>query len=259
MIDIHCHILPGIDDGPQEISESLSMLKMAELDGITDIIATPHLSAVYSYNIDKINDSLRSLRARVIEENININLHYGLEVQMSEDIFKRHKNNLRELTINNEGKYMLLEMPFMDYPLYINDIIDIVISNDIIPIIVHPLRNARILTNTNILRDLKKRGVVFQFNKNAIMNGYQIKTSTLFYQLLKRGLVDIVASDAHSIDNRRPTLKKSYKKVAKRAGASVAETLFVQNPQRVIKGEMTEEIVLKSNEFVDKIKNIFNF
>lgn len=258
MIDIHCHILPGIDDGPQEMSESISMLKMAQRDGITDIVATPHISAVYMLDPDRVRKDVETLKTKAADEGIDINIHYGFEVQLSKDIMKRYSNVLEEITINSEGKYILLEMPFMDYPLYINDIIDSVIEADILPIIVHPLRNARVLTNTNLLHDLKEKGVIFQYNKNAIMNGYQIKTYPLFCQLLRKGLVDIVASDAHSIDNRRPTLSKSFKKVSRRFGAEIAQTLFTSNPRRILKGEMTEEILLNSNGFFDKIRNIFN-
>lgn len=258
MIDIHCHILPGTDDGPQEMSESLGMLRMAAKDGITDIVATPHISSVYQLDPDRVKMDIEKLRKHIADEGIDIKIHYGFEVQLSKDIISKYSGVLQDITINGDGKYLLLEMPFMDYPLYINDIIDMVIERDIIPIIVHPLRNARILTNTNLLQELKNKGVVLQFNKNAVMDGYQIKTFPLFCQLMRKGLVDVVASDAHSIDIRRPTLRKSYKRIARKVGVDAAETLFVSNPSKILKGEMTEEIHLNSNGLFDKIKNILN-
>ncbi len=259
MIDIHCHILPGVDDGAKTMEESLEMLLMASNDGITDVIATPHFSSTYIQSVEKIRANVKELQYQAKNNNININIHYGFEVRMCLEIFSIFPSDLTPLTINGDGKYILLEPPFLDYPLFIDDIIDRVISEHIIPIVVHPLRNTRIISNLSILDKLKTKGVVFQFDKNAIMDGYQIKTSKIFLSLLKKGLVDLVASDGHSCDLRKPTLSNPYNRVLKAVGEDAANLLFTENPRRILKGEITDELHLISNTFFDKVKHIFNF
>ncbi len=259
MIDTHCHILPGVDDGAKTMEESLEMLQMAYNDGITDIVATPHLSSTYMQSIEKIHNIVDELRQQAKNRNINIKIHYGFEVRMCLEIFNGFPTDLTPLTINGKGKYILLEPPFLDYPLFIDDIIDRVISEHIIPIVVHPLRNTRIISNLSILDKLKSKGVIFQFDKNAVMDGYQIKTSHIFFSLLKKGLVDLVASDGHSCDIRKPTLSNPYNRVAKAVGEDAAQLLFTENPRRILKGEATDELHLISNTFFDRVKHIFNF
>ncbi len=258
MIDIHSHILPEVDDGSKSLEMSLEMGKIAQNDGITEIIATPHFSELFQYPLNFIHEKIEFLQEKFNENNINIKLHFGLEVQLDSELIDKFSDNIEELTINKQGKYILLELPFIDIPLYMNDIVRYFSSSGIIPIIVHPFRNARILQNPSILNSLRDNGARFQFDKGAVLNEYKMKTFPLLKKTFKKNFVHFIASDAHRTDRRRPTLKRAYKVIEKHFSKNIADKIFIDNPSKLLHGEFIDEKVLNNVGFFDKIQNIFN-
>ncbi|MEO0281124.1 MAG: CpsB/CapC family capsule biosynthesis tyrosine phosphatase [candidate division WOR-3 bacterium] len=254
MIDIHNHLLYGIDDGPKDLETSLAMLKIAQNDGIKEIVLTPHIAEEFRYEIDQVKQNFETLKEKAKQESIQIKLHLGFEVRIDKDLIKKYEDNINVLTINEIGKYILLEFPFLDIPLYYKEIIKYFTSQDITPIIVHPFRNRKIFSNISFIEELLNLGVLFQFNTDDVLNK---SVFSLFLKVFKKNLVHFVSSDAHSIDLRPPILSSSYNVIEKNFGKNVATKIFYENPSKVIEGKFLENRVLNNFSFFDRIKNIF--
>ncbi len=254
MIDIHNHSLFGLDDGPKDIETSLMMLQIAKNDGINEIILTPHIAEEFKYDIENVKENFSILKDKIKEVGIDLKLHLGFEVRIDKELLKKYEDNVEILTVNGMGKYVLLEFPFLDIPLYYKEIIKYFTSADITPIIVHPFRNRKIFSNINFLDELSDLGVLFQFNADDILNKNIFPT---FIKVLKKNQVNFVASDAHSIDLRPPILSSSFKNIEKKFKENVAKQLFFENPSKVVKGEFFENKVLIKSNFFGKIKDIF--
>lgn len=257
MIDIHCHILPGLDDGPKDMETSIEMVNIALADGITDIVATPHFAEEFPYSADDVMQSYEALKKEIEQRALPLNLHYGLEVQINPDLFEKYSDRLADLTINRMGKYMLVELPFLEIPVYAEDIIRYIVANDITPIIVHPLRNSRILENISILYSFREMGALFQFNRGSVLGTMTMNTFSLMKKLMNRDMVHFVASDAHGLIKRRPVLSDAYRKIKRAYGEEAANQLFRENPGNMVSGDTIDILYLNKTSFFDKIINIF--
>lgn len=260
MIDIHSHILPGVDDGPDLMSESIEMARMAASRGTTEIVATPHFADGYPFNRELIYSTLSELRNELNSNNIALTVHYGLEVQLNTGLFKAlDEMDKEDLTVANNSKYMLVELPFYDIPEYIEELIETIVKMDLIPIIVHPLRNARIMENLKIIDRFAALGCLFQVNKEAILNAYPVKTLAIVKNLIASNKIHFIASDSHSSKKnmRRPTLDMTYKQIESICGRDTAEILFKVNPGRIISGLLVEDLPLQTPGLFDRIMHIF--
>lgn len=260
MIDIHSHILPGVDDGPDLMSESIEMARLAVSRGTTEIVATPHFADGYPFNRELIYSALSSLRDELKSNNIELTVHYGLEVQLNTGLFKALEEiDRKDLTVANNSKYMLVELPFYDIPEYIDELIETIVKMDLIPVVVHPLRNARIMENLNTIDHLAARGCLFQINKEAVLNAYPVKTLSVVKTLIASNKIHFIASDSHSSKKnmRRPTLDMPYKKIESICGSDTAEILFKVNPRRIINGILVEDLPLQTPGLFDRIMHIF--
>lgn len=253
MIDIHNHSLFGIDDGPKDLEISLAMLKIAQNDGIKEIVLTPHIAEEFRYELDLVKENFEVLKEKTKQEHIEIKLHLGFEVRIDKDLIKKYEDKINILTINEMGKYILLEFPFLDIPLYYKEIIKYFTSQDITPIIVHPFRNRKIFSNISFLEELSNLGVLFQFNSDDVLNK---NVFPLFIKVFKKNLVHFVSSDTHSLDLRPPILSSSYKIIEKKFGNNISNKIFYDNPLKVVEGKFLENRVLNNFTFFDRIKNI---
>jgi len=255
MIDIHSHILYGLDDGAETIEDTMAMLRLASNSSTKEIIFTPHIAEEFNYSIDTAVERFKIARERARLEGIDIKIHLGFEVRLDKEIFASHEFDINRLTVNNEGKYLLLEFPFLDIPAYYKEIIKYLTSADITPIIVHPLRNSRIIQNPSIVKELFSQGCLLQFNADDTRDP---RLAGILMRLLKQNLVHFIASDAHSIDLRPPILSNAYRFIESRAGKKTAEMLFTVNPGKVVKGEIIDDEDLQKQGIFDRIKDIFN-
>lgn len=254
MIDIHTHILYGLDDGAETIETALSMLKMAYSDGISEIVLTPHVAEEFKYELREAKERFLILKNECGKNRIDIKLHLGFEVRIDKDLIKKFEYDINSLTVNGKGKYVLLEFPFLDIPLYYKEIIKFFTSSDITPVIVHPLRNGRIAKNLSFLNELADLGCLLQFNIDDTRSD---KVSLILPKLIKKNLVHFIASDCHSIDLRPPILSDGYRFVEKSAGKKYAELLFIENPKNLVDGEIIDTEDLRGKGFFDRISDIF--
>jgi len=255
MIDIHSHLLYGLDDGAETIEETMAMLRLAAKSSTKEILFTPHIAEEFRYTLDEAVKRFKEVRERAKSEGIGITVHLGFEVRLDREIFAEHEFDINRLTVNNQGKYLLLEFPFLDIPSYYREIIKYLTSADITPIIVHPLRNSRIIQNQSILRELRSMGCLMQFNSDDTRD---TRTSSILLRLIRENLVHFIASDSHSIDIRPPVLSNAYRFIESRAGKKRAEELFVRNPKCVVDGEIIDDEDLQKRGLFDRIKDIFN-
>jgi protein-tyrosine phosphatase len=236
-IDIHCHILPGLDEGACHIEESLNMLKIAEEDGISGIVATPHImSGVYNNTRETIMKAVSELKKMTN----GFPLYSGSEVRICIDLVSRIMNN--ELPLINDKRYLLLELPVYAIPPIdvLENIIKSLTANNITPIVAHPERNVIILKNIKIMEQLIMYGAYSQITAMSIMNppSSDIQKATL--KMIRKGYVHVVASDAHNGKNRPPILSDAYMKIKREFDEHEARRLFIENPLKIIQGEGIE-------------------
>ncbi|WP_047982617.1 tyrosine-protein phosphatase [Ornithinibacillus contaminans] len=235
MIDIHCHILPGIDDGPKTMVESLVMAQAAVKQGIHTIIATPHHQNGWYINTKKeIEQYIVNLNVSLQEENIPLTVLLGQETRL-------HANMIEELQTGvmvalNNTKYVFVEFPSGEVPSYSEQMLfDIQIAG-YTPIIVHPERNSQIAEHPSILFNLVQRGALTQITAGSIVGSFGKAVQKLSHKLIESNLTHFIASDAHNTTTRKFLLQDAYKAVRSEHGTGVFYK-FMENAQLLINGD----------------------
>jgi protein-tyrosine phosphatase len=232
MVDIHSHILPGLDDGSTSLEESIAMVQMAVKAGTTAIVATPHASSQYSFNFDAVRKKAAELGAAVP----GIAIYTGCDFHLSIDNLEAALKHPRRYTINQQ-QYLLVEFPEMVTFTTTPQIFERLRSAGMIPIVTHPERNVFLQEKVNEMAEWVAQGAYIQVTAQSFLGlfGNQVRDSA--HQLMKRGLVHFVASDAHDLTRRTTRLKESYDHVAGRFGEHLAEQVFMRNPAAAVAGE----------------------
>ena len=199
MIDIHCHILPGIDDGPKHIDESLEMAKIASRDGITTIVATPHIKEPL-YPSEDIGIKVAALNDLLTEKGIPLSVLQGADVSSSVDVSLLHAYTI------NRTRYILIEFPHLYLPGNAKDIIFRLMMHGYRPIITHPERNLSILGNPKLFFELLDTGLLVQITADSLTGAFGLDIRECASYFLKKGIVHFIATDAHSSRERRPEL-----------------------------------------------------
>lgn len=202
MIDIHCHILNGMDDGARDIETSVQMCRIAEQNGIKHIVATPHTNTVD--NIERFlelrDERLMTLRKQTEMRGIKVNLYPGAEVFVDDDVF--FSNNLRRLAING-SRYILVEFSFREMNVkkihsYLNEIVGM----GLIPIIAHPERYEMFQFDYDAVNSLVKQGAIFQINASSLASMDGPQEFELAYSMAYNGIASLIGTDAHSVHHR---------------------------------------------------------
>jgi protein-tyrosine phosphatase len=230
VIDIHCHILPGIDDGPQHIDESLEMAKIASLDGITTIVATPHIKEP-PYPPEDIETKVAALNDRLTEKGIPVTVLQGADVSSTVDISSLHAYTI------NRTRYILIEFPHLYLPGNAKEIIFRLMMHGYRPIITHPERNLSILENPKLFLELLDTGLLVQITADSLTGAFGLDIRDCALYFLKKGVVNFIATDAHSSRERRPELSGAVKIAARILGKEQADRLVTLNPGNVVQGK----------------------
>jgi len=233
LVDIHSHILPGVDDGARSLEESLAMLKMAAQYGTTDIVATPHANSEFRYDQDAIASRFAELSKAA--EGI-IRVHLGCDFHISFENVQDALEHPARYTINHTT-YLMVELPDMVIAAVAGDILSRLRSVGIIPVVTHPERNAVLCERVDILEQWVEAGCLMQVTAQSLLGRFGRAAGRCASALLGKGLVHFVASDAHDCEDRTPRLDQAYQEVASRYGAQAAEQLFQLNPAAVLNGE----------------------
>ena len=227
MIDIHCHILPGIDDGPQSMEESVSMARIAAEDGITHIVATPHIKYELTDPVS-IKGLIAELNAILVSEGIPLTVLAGADISAVID-----PALLNAYTVNG-SRYVLLEFPYGRIPVSAHCTLFRFVSAGFRPIITHPERNMSVVSNPSLVSDLIARGALVQITAGSITGEFGPEAAMCSERLLRNGLVHFIGSDAHSSRRRLPLLSEAVRMAGKLIGQDAAISLVRENPRAVI-------------------------
>jgi len=238
MIDIHCHIIFGVDDGPSTIKDSVRMVLEAEKLGVDKIIVTPHYNKNI-YNSDKVLENFYKVKSRI--KGFGVELFLGYEVflvsSINDILLKKDKYTL------NKSKYLLFELPFDIMPININDVILKLHSEGIIPVIAHPERNMYFVRGIQKFIELIETGCLVQLDAKSIVGVYGSNVKKFAKKLIDMNLVQFVASDAHTPEDYE-FYRKSYNIVKNWAGEEYCDKIFTYN-QNVIITPPISQVVFK--------------
>ena len=241
MIDLHCHILPNLDDGPSEMAQSLAMARMASDDGICEIAATPHmLNTAYDISPQKINEHVDFFNKTLEKNEIELTVYPGAEIYFHPKL-STHIANKTVSSINDTNIYYLIEFPFHFLPDGFKNEIFQLRLNQVIPIIAHPERNVVLQKQPELFYDIINLGCLIQVNTTSIIGGFGEETMACAHQLLKHRLAHIIASDAHSARYRPPVLSIAVDIAAQIMDSKTEALAMVKDlPSRIIAGDHIE-------------------
>jgi len=233
MVDIHCHILPGIDDGSETWETTAQMCRVAARDGITHIVATPHCNGSYEYDRAHFTNMLATL-SEVAGERLTFTI--GCDFHLSPRNLEAAMNDPRPFAIG-DTKYLMIEFDHQSIPGNASEMLMALVARGMVPIITHPERNAFLLKNLGTVQEFIKIGCLSQVTANAFTGFWGPHSKKTAEKLLQKRAIHIVATDAHDLHLRPPILSEARKRVGSLAGAAIAEKLFVQNPAAVVAGK----------------------
>ncbi|MGX7030438.1 tyrosine-protein phosphatase [Vagococcus zengguangii] len=235
MIDLHCHILPGLDDGAQNMEDSLAMARKAVASGITHILCTPHRNGKYQNSKADIIEAVINLQSVLDEEHIPLTLFEGQEVRISGDLMQEYEAGLL-LGTDVSDRYMLIEFPTQDVPLYSERLFFEMLTKGITPVIVHPERNSVFIEEPNKLIPFIEMGVLTQMTAPSYVGVFGKKIQKVSEQMLTHNLIHMMASDAHNLKTRDFYLEEAFTKLRKEYGKAKAYE-FEQVAKALINGD----------------------
>ena len=238
MIDIHAHILPGLDDGSDRTRTSLRMAELAVRSGVTDLIATPHSNQrgrFENYASEELRGQFLRLKEVLRQEKIDLRLHLGMEVYATSSMAELYREG--KLLTLADSRYLLMEFGFHDDAYYMEHVLRDVLDTGVTPILAHPERYKALQALPDILVDWVRSGVHLQINKGSLSGFFGRDSFQLAVTMLDHDLASFVASDAHRSDQRTPVLRDAYHWLAEHYSEPLAERLLVRNPSRVLRNE----------------------
>ncbi len=227
MLDIHNHILPGIDDGAENLDVSLEMARIASSDGIKTVVATPHVEDA-PVPMETIKAKCVVLGNKLASSGIDIELVPGAEVSILGDLTR-----IRDYTIN-ASRYVLVELPWSQLPDFVENIIFNIVAQGLVPVIAHPERNTVFLRNPLRLKSFLRNGILLQITSGSLIGIFGKTIQKMAENMLREGVVSVVASDAHSAGTRAPLMREAYDISLKLVGKDMAMDLFYHNPMSII-------------------------
>lgn len=236
MIDIHNHILFGIDDGAQTIEDTIAMAKAAQAEGITDIIATPHHKiGVYENFGPKVKALTDEVNVMLEKEGIAVKVHASQEVRIYGDVVEDLKNG-KALTLSEGSPYVLIEFPSNEVPIFTEQLFTKMALNGYIPIIAHPERNSKLQKDPNKLAELIELGALAQVTAGVVCGQLGEFSKKCAEMMMEHRMIHIVASDAHNITSRNYHMNEAYNVIAEKYGEDAVQR-YKENALKVLNGE----------------------
>lgn len=232
MVDIHCHILPGMDDGADSFDESVEMAEMAIADGITHVVGTPHCSDHFAFDPALVRQRRDELQQRL---GSRLTLGSGCDFHLSYENVQSLRNGTATYTINQKN-YLLVELNDFAIPPNIHDTFHNIQLLGASPIITHPERNPLVQRRPELLRKWLQQGCYAQVTAQSLLGRFGSHAEKAALSWLNENMVHFVASDAHNKTRRPLKLCEAYDAVAARRGPSIAQALFVDNPLAAFEG-----------------------
>jgi protein-tyrosine phosphatase len=236
MVDIHHHLLWGLDDGPKDIETSVAMAKASAAGGVTHIVCTPHSNGQFVYRPEVNAEKLAELQARLAADGVAITIGMGCDFHLSYDNIQEAKDHPERFSINGLG-YLMVELPDYGIPAILNETFYELQLVGLTPILTHPERNPTLQGDQTRLAEWMRGGMLVQITGDSVTGKFGKTAEKMAHQLLEKRWVHFIATDAHNIDRRPPRLSEARDLVARRYGVEYAETLVTTNPTAVFNGK----------------------
>ena len=235
MVDIHHHLLSGLDDGARDFETSVAMARMAADEGITHVICTPHANDEYDFNPEVNQQKITQLRERIAAENIPLTLGLGCDFHLSYDNIQSALKDPVRYSINGLG-YLLVELPDFGLPKGLTETYYELQVAKQIPILTHPERNQTLQADYKRMINWLRGGLLVQVTADSVLGKWGKKAEQLAHTFLANRWVHFLATDAHSMRGRPPRMREAHAIVAKRYGQSYADLICIHNPTAVFNG-----------------------
>lgn len=232
MVDLHHHLLPGLDDGAPDLATTLKMARMAAADGITHVVCTPHANGRYRFDPEHIRGLLAEVREAISDAGIRLMLGSGCDFHLSYDNVRDALENPRRYTVNG-GEYLLIELPDYALPPTLEETFYSLRLAGMTPILTHPERNPTLQQDDARLKNWIRDGMLTQVTASSVMGLMGRSAQKMAERLLANRWVHFIATDAHNISTRPPHMRDAYDQIAGRHGEQYAQKLCTENPQAV--------------------------
>ena len=233
MIDIHCHILPDLDDGSDSMEMSVAMAEMAIEDGVTHVIGTPHANSEYAFVPKLVRERRDELQKKLGER---LTIATGCDFHLTFENIKALRADPPRFTLNQKN-YLLVEFGDYSIPPTIDKTLHELQLLGLHPVITHPERNPLIRTQWGLLWNWMQQGCYVQVTAQAFSGRFGSRTQAAAGRLLDANAIHFIASDAHNLTTRPLRLKAAFEAVAERKGEEVARALFESNPRAALEGK----------------------
>jgi protein-tyrosine phosphatase len=233
-VDIHSHVLYGLDDGAKTREQSVAMLELAARTGTTDIVATPHASGQYAFKPELVEARIAELSAQT-----SVRMYPGCDFHLQFDNIEDALAHPEKYTINHKG-YLLVEFPDLSIFSDADAVLMRLLDGGMVPIVTHPERNRELQRRLDDLARWVERGCYVQVTAGSFMGVFGKAAKACANELMHRGLTHFVASDAHDVKMRTPSLREAYDLLADTWGEDAIRPLFVENPKAVVAGDAVD-------------------
>jgi protein-tyrosine phosphatase len=233
VIDLHAHILPGLDDGARDLDEAVQIARFAVADGTSAMAATPHVREDYPTTADAMENGLAELRAALMRAGVDLQVLPGGEVAL-EQFDRLTTGELRRFGLGGNQSYLLVETPYFDWPLSFGDVVFRLMTAGVTPVIGHPERNAAVQEDLGRLAELVRVGALVQVTAASVDGRLGSRARNCARRLLEAELVHLIGSDAHSPSLREAGLSKACAAVG---DEGLARWLTEDAPAAIVRGE----------------------
>jgi protein-tyrosine phosphatase len=232
MVDLHHHLLPGLDDGSPDLQTSIAMARMAADDGITHVVCTPHANHRYPFDPKIIAQRLAELRQALADAGITLILGSGCDFHISYDNVQDAILSPRKYTVNG-GEYLMIELPDFAVPLNLSETLYQLRVAGMTPILTHPERNPTLQRDEDRLAEWVRSGLLLQVTANSVTGQMGKLAEKMAHKLLANRWVHFISTDAHNLLSRPPEMGPAYDLISRRYGSEYADLLCTTNPLSV--------------------------
>ncbi len=240
IIDIHSHILPGLDDGAKDMDMAMEMVRIYKKNGVDKVIATPHYvkDSSMSTSIEKNKEVLDKLREEIERADLDFEIFLGHEIYLFRDILKELKRG--KLGTMNGTSYVFIELAQMDIPDYTRELIRELVAEGYRPILSHPEKNTLIIEDINIVYDFIQDGALIEVDIPSLCGNFGMDVRKTSEELLKHKMVHFLATGAHSSIRRSPRIDSGVEEIKNLIGEDLFKRLTFDNPKSLIEDEIIE-------------------
>jgi protein-tyrosine phosphatase len=236
MIDLHTHVLPGLDDGAPDLEASVAIARLAAADGVHTLVATPHIREDYDVVPEEVAARTAELERHLSESGVGVRVLPGGEVAMTR-VPELDDERLRLVTIGGGTRYVLLETPYGGVPAAFEETVFALEVRGFRALIAHPERSESFRVRPERLSGLVERGAMLQLTAAAVTGQLGRDIGRFALDLVQRGLAHVIATDVHSATGRRSSLSEARQALEQRGLGEVAEWMTVEAPERIARGE----------------------